>query len=191
MTATATEPAAFAASTKRTIGSRSSSSSSRRSTRARRSTPRRSRSSPIASREGRHRADRRAALVEALRQVRDRRRRAAVPRREGVGLTHLPAIIRAYTDLQVVEIMAIENGQRDDVPPLEEAAGYKQLLLIDKTYTAAMIAAQDRPHREVRVGPAAAARARRRGEGAARQREIGVEHAEIIAKLKPAEQKRS
>ena len=115
-----------------------------------------------------------------------RRYRAA----KQVGLGQLPTIVREYTDAQAVEIMAIENGQRDDVPPLEEAAGYKQLLGLDKGYTAAMIA-QRIGHTEkfvwdrlkllelIPVVRDLLAMGR-----------IGVEHAEIIAKLKPEEQKR-
>jgi ParB family chromosome partitioning protein len=37
----------------------------------------------------------------------------------------LPVVIREYTDAQAIEIMAIENGQRASVPPLEEAEGYR------------------------------------------------------------------
>lgn len=105
-------------------------------------------------------------------------------------LTVLPVIVRDYTDAQVIEIMAIENGQRDDVPPLEEAAGYAQLLLVDKTYTPVMIAEKigrsekyvwDRLRLRELVDDAKALLATGR---------IGVEHAEIISKLKPAEQKR-
>lgn len=103
---------------------------------------------------------------------------------------HVPAVIRALTDAQVIELMAIENSQRDDVPPLEEAAGYKQLLLIDKTYTAAMIAEKigrtekfvwDRLRLLELIDPA---------KELLTAGVIGVEHAEVIAKLKPAEQKR-
>jgi hypothetical protein len=89
----------------------------------------------------------------------------------------------------MVEIMAIENGQRDDVPPLEEAAGYKQLLLIDQTYTPAMIAGRI-GHTEryvfdrLRLLDLIPELQQHLADG-----RIGVEHAEILAKLKPADQK--
>lgn len=56
------------------------------------------------------------------------------------GLTQIPAMVRVLDDKQVVEIQAIENDQREDVPPLEQALGYQQL--IDQGYDVAMIAAK-------------------------------------------------
>lgn len=53
-----------------------------------------------------------------------RRRRAA----ELAGLTVIPAIVREMTDAEALECMVVENGQRDDVPPLEEAEGFARLL---------------------------------------------------------------
>lgn len=105
------------------------------------------------------------------------------------GLTHILAVIRTFTDSQAIEVMAIENGQRDDVAPIEEAAGYKQLMLVDKTYTAAMIAAKiGRSEKYVwdrlRLLELVAEIRELLVTG-----EIGVEHAEVIAKLKPTEQR--
>jgi len=53
-----------------------------------------------------------------------RRRRAA----KAAGLATIPIIVREMTDAQVVEAMVIENAQREDVPELEEAAGYQELM---------------------------------------------------------------
>jgi ParB/RepB/Spo0J family partition protein len=53
----------------------------------------------------------------------ERRWRAA---RE-VGLTSIPAMIRALTDAEAWEIRLTENLQRSDLHPLEEAAGYLEL----------------------------------------------------------------
>lgn len=43
-------------------------------------------------------------------------------------LHEVPAIIRDYTDTEVLEIAIIENIQRADLNPVEEAAGYQQLM---------------------------------------------------------------
>ncbi len=40
----------------------------------------------------------------------------------------VPAVIRDYDDLEVLEIAIIENIQRADLNPIEEAAGYRQLM---------------------------------------------------------------
>jgi ParB family chromosome partitioning protein len=53
----------------------------------------------------------------------ERRWRAA----QEVGLTQAPAIIRSASDLEVLEISLIENLQRADLNPIEEAQGYARL----------------------------------------------------------------
>lgn len=44
------------------------------------------------------------------------------------GLKEIPVIIREYTDAQIDEIALVENLQREDLNPIEEAFGYKQLM---------------------------------------------------------------
>lgn len=44
------------------------------------------------------------------------------------GLKEVPVIIREYTSLEAEEIALIENLQRENLNPLEEAAGYRQLM---------------------------------------------------------------
>ena len=44
------------------------------------------------------------------------------------GLSTIPAMVRALTDDQVLEIQIIENLQRDDLTELEEAEGYEALM---------------------------------------------------------------
>ena len=44
------------------------------------------------------------------------------------GLKEVPVIIRDYTDQEIVEISLIENIQREDLNPIEEALAYKRLL---------------------------------------------------------------
>src|SRR6266852_860164 len=53
----------------------------------------------------------------------ERRWRAA----QEVGLTEVPVIIREATDLEVLELSLIENLQRTDLNPIEEAQGYARL----------------------------------------------------------------
>ena len=44
------------------------------------------------------------------------------------GLKEIPVIIKDFTDQQIVEISLIENIQREDLNPIEEALAYKRLL---------------------------------------------------------------
>jgi len=53
----------------------------------------------------------------------ERRWRAA----QEAGLTEVPVIIRYATDLEVLELSLIENLQRQDLNPIEEAMGYSRL----------------------------------------------------------------
>lgn len=43
-------------------------------------------------------------------------------------LHEVPALIRDYTDSEVLEVAIIENIQRSDLNPIDEAAGYRQLM---------------------------------------------------------------
>ncbi|MBM1632949.1 ParB/RepB/Spo0J family partition protein [Sulfitobacter mediterraneus] len=43
-------------------------------------------------------------------------------------LHELPVVIREFTDVEVLEVAIIENIQRADLNPIEEAAGYRQLM---------------------------------------------------------------
>ncbi len=54
----------------------------------------------------------------------ERRFRAA----QAAGLTAIPAIIRTLTEVEVLEIAIIENVQRVDLNPIEEAMGYQALI---------------------------------------------------------------
>lgn len=44
------------------------------------------------------------------------------------GLKEVPVIIKNYTEQEIVEIALIENIQREDLNPIEEAQAYKKLL---------------------------------------------------------------
>ena len=54
----------------------------------------------------------------------ERRWRAA----ERAGLTKIPAVVRDIADDKVLEIALIENIQREDLNPIEEARAYKKLI---------------------------------------------------------------
>ena len=43
-------------------------------------------------------------------------------------LSEIPAIIRSYDEIQIAEVALIENLQREDLNPIEEALGYKTLI---------------------------------------------------------------
>lgn len=44
------------------------------------------------------------------------------------GKTTIPAIIRDFSDMEMMEIAVLENLQREDLNPMEEAEAYKKLL---------------------------------------------------------------
>jgi ParB/RepB/Spo0J family partition protein len=44
------------------------------------------------------------------------------------GLTEVPCFVRNLTDMQVLHAQVIENLQRDDLHPIEEAEGYEKLM---------------------------------------------------------------
>lgn len=56
--------------------------------------------------------------------VGERRYRAA----KGAGLTTIPAIVKELTDEKMMEIALLENLQREDLTPIEEAHAYSRLM---------------------------------------------------------------
>lgn len=44
------------------------------------------------------------------------------------GLSKIPAVIREYTDREIMEVSLIENIQRQDLNPIEEAKAYQSLI---------------------------------------------------------------
>lgn len=100
------------------------------------------------------------------------------------GKESIPALIREMSDAEVLEAQLVENLQRRDVHPMEEAEGYKRLLaLTEPTYTVEQIAAK--------VGKAPAYIATRlkltdlcdEVAAAFYQNHIGTGHALLLAKL--------
>lgn len=74
----------------------------------------------------------------------ERRWRAA----QKVGLHEIPVVVVEATDKEALEIAIIENVQRTDLDPLEEASGYQQLIS-EFNYTQedlAKVIGKSRPH---------------------------------------------
>jgi ParB family chromosome partitioning protein len=106
------------------------------------------------------------------------------------GKETIPALIREMSDAEVLEAQLVENLQRRDVHPMEEAEGYKRLLeLKEPVFTVEQIAAK--------VGKTPAYITTRLkltdlcddAAAAFYQDHIGVGHALLLAKL-PAEQQK-
>ena len=57
------------------------------------------------------------------------------------GLTTIPATIRVMSDADALEVQVIENLQREDLDPVEEAEGFQQLIKLQR-YTAETLAAK-------------------------------------------------
>jgi len=74
----------------------------------------------------------------------ERRWRAA----QKAGLRSIPALVRELDDSQVLEIAIVENVQRADLNPLEEALGYRALMdRFGRTQDAvAQVVGKSRPH---------------------------------------------
>jgi ParB/RepB/Spo0J family partition protein len=88
----------------------------------------------------------------------ERRFRAA----KKAGLADMPAVVRDLTDEQVLELQMIENSQREDVHPLEEAEGYEALLKCRKDpriRTRSIALSRSRARAAERSTPAETARA--------------------------------
>ena len=116
-----------------------------------------------------------------------RYRGAAMAEKETV-----PVCIREMTDAQVLEAQLIENLQRRDVHPLEEARGMRALLELDEPkYSIELIAAKTGKSsaycaarlRLTELAPVAV--------DAFLKDEIGVGHALLLAKLQPSEQEQA
>jgi ParB family chromosome partitioning protein len=109
------------------------------------------------------------------------------------GLAAVPAMVRRLTDAQVMEIQIVENLQRQDIHPFDEAFGYQQLLKQktngQRPYDVAAIAA--------RVGKSVSYVYMRMklmdlvatAQEALLADQITAGHAEKIARLQPKDQK--
>lgn len=108
------------------------------------------------------------------------------------GQVDIPAIVRPYTDSQVLEVQLIENLHRTDLTPLEQAAGYRALITSNPDKHSAATIAQRLGMSEAWVWdrlklndlvPAAKA--------ILEQERMTIGHAILIARLKPTDQQRT
>jgi ParB/RepB/Spo0J family partition protein len=117
----------------------------------------------------------------------ERRYRAA----KSVGVKELPVIIRTLTDVEVLELIAIENLQRDDLHPLEEADGYAALMKADRAYTPKAIAAKIGKSERYVQQRLQLATLEPEVKTHFLENHITAGHADLISRLAPADQKRA
>lgn len=65
------------------------------------------------------------------------------------GLDEVPCIVREMTDIEALEIAVIENAQREDLHPLEEAEGFEALL---KAYGHSEVSASSAEELATKIG---------------------------------------
>jgi len=102
------------------------------------------------------------------------------------GLNSVPVRIVELTDAQALETSIVENLQRRDVHPLDEATGYVSLLHID--YTVEQIAAKCVKSQAYVAARARLAQLAPTVSEAFAKDEIGVGHALLLARLQPEQQ---
>lgn len=118
----------------------------------------------------------------------ERRYRAA----KKAGLEQLPALIRQLTDEQAMEVQLIENLQRKEVHPLEEAEGFRRLLDSGK-YTVESLAKKIGEGKSVGYVYARLKLSKliEPAKKAFLAKKIETEHAVLIARLDPESQARA
>lgn len=107
------------------------------------------------------------------------------------GLAEVPVITRYLTDVQVHEMMAVENDQREGVHPLERAVGFDNWMRADPSVSAEVIAERiGKSKRTVQLclqyltlTPEA--------QQAFRDERITAGHADLLVRLKSDEQRRA
>lgn len=105
------------------------------------------------------------------------------------GLTSLLAIVRDLDDVAFLELLTIENKQRDDVEPLDEAEGFK-LLMQKAGYDVAKLAARIGLSKEYVYARLKLLQLVPEARKYLEQRVITAGHAILLARLSPSEQKK-
>lgn len=98
------------------------------------------------------------------------------------GLATVPAMVRALTDEQVLEIQIIENLQRDDLTELEEAEGY-EVLMQHSQLSAEAVGAKIGKSRSYVYGRLKLLELGPDGREALRQGRMDASHALLIARI--------
>lgn len=115
----------------------------------------------------------------------ERRWRAA----KEAGVTEVPAMVRALSDEEVLEIQIVENLQRRDLSPLEEAEGYN--VLLKARYTYEQIADRIGRSRQYVFDRCGLLKLVKGAAELLREGRIEVGHAILLAKLSPDDQVRT
>src|SRR3990167_9068072 len=104
-------------------------------------------------------------------------------------LPEVPVIVRELTDAEALEIMVIENNQREDVNALEEAEGYKRL--IEQKYNLEILAAKIGRSTKYIYDRLKLLQLTSQAKKLLLEDRINPGHAILLARLKPEEQKRA
>lgn|SRR5574341_1020599 len=115
-----------------------------------------------------------------------RRYRAA----KAAGLELVPAVVQEMTDPEFLELLTFENLQREDVHPLEEAEGYRQLLNSKGGYDVARIAERVGKSVKYVYDRMKLLSLTRAAQDEFRAGHITAGHAILLARLKPDDQER-
>ena len=108
------------------------------------------------------------------------------------GRDSIPATVRELNDSQCLEIQLIENGQRDDVHPLDEARGYARLMQLEpETYTVEAIAAKMGKSAVYISGRLRLVQLISEAQQAFYEAKLTITHALEIARLQPNDQRRA
>ena len=101
------------------------------------------------------------------------------------GLVLVPCLVREVSDAQALELAIIENNQRGDIHPLEEAEAFRRLKKLDASYTPETIAAKiGRPLAYVKARLRLLDLVQKAREAFAGD-QITLSHAQLLAKLEP------
>ena len=117
----------------------------------------------------------------------ERRLKAA----KSAGLTSVPVLVLEATDEEAMRISAVENLQRENPHPLDEADSYRDLQKENKANTVPVIAAlvgkaPDYIYRRLRLHSLS-----KKVRESFDRHEITVAHAELLARLDPEQQKKA
>jgi len=116
-----------------------------------------------------------------------RRYRAA----KALGLEAVPVVVREMTDTELLEVLVIENDQREDVHPLEEADGYRRLLMPGTGYDVARVAARIGRSEKYVYDRMKLLQLVPQAQRLFLEGKFDAGHAILLARLKPADQKRA